>query len=94
MQERLSRAVSEVKESSTRVSSEEARRNCSTLWEAKWEQRGMRKKVHVRRGKEGRTGERRRGKGGEGGEGGVEREERRGEEREGDGRKRLKERAL
>ena len=32
MQERLSRAVSEVNESSTRVSSEEASRNCSTLW--------------------------------------------------------------
>lgn len=82
MQERLSRAVSEVKESSTRVSSEEARRNCSTLWEAKWEQRGMRKKVHVRRGKEGRTGERRRGKGEEGRR---RRGRERGKERRGEG---------
>ena len=71
MQERLSRAVSEVKESSTRVSSEEARRNCSTLWGGGDEE--------VRRGKGERTRERRRGKGGEGGEGGEERKGRREE---------------
>ena len=71
MQERLSRAVSEVKESSTRVSSEEARRNCSTLWGGR---------VGTKRDEE-ESKERKRRKEREE-EGGVEREAREGRKEE------------